>query len=266
MNKNFFFWKALILLLLSFTIGCAPSSETLKKEEMAITARNLGEKYMVENNFPKAIKEFTRAEQLDPKDPITQYHMGLAFRASAKTTRNPTSKSTFLDLAVKHYKKALDLDPDYSEARNNLGNVYMDQQKWDKAIECYEKVSKDLVYPTPYFPLSNLGWAYYNKNDYALAEKYYLDALNLEPRFLLAILGLGRTYIAMGKTLDAVGVLEKAAEVYPQTPEVYFDLADAYKASKNVKKAIEAYRKVITLSPNSVQAYKANQEIERINQ
>ena len=65
-----------------------------------------------------------------------------------------------------------------------------------------------------------------------MAEKYYLDALNLEPRFLLAMLGLGRTYIAMGRTADATGVLEKAAEAYPQTPEVYLDLADAYKAAK----------------------------------
>jgi len=228
--------------------------------------KNLGEKYMIEKNYPKAIKELTRAEQLNPKDPITQHYMGLAFRSSAKTTRNPSSQNHFLALAVKHYKKALDLNPDYSIARNNLGNVYMDQKKWDEAIACYETVTKDLVYTTPYFPLSNLGWAYYNKKDYGLAEKYYLDALNLEPRFLLAMLGLGRTYIASGRTSDAIGVLEKAAEAYPQTPEIYLDLAEAYKASKDNRKALASYRKVIELSPKSVLAFKANKGIKKLNQ
>lgn len=266
MNKIIIIWKTVIFLLLGFAISCAPTAETLKNEEMAITARGLGEKYMLEGTYPKAIKELTRAEQLNPKDHITQNYLGLSFRTSAKNTHNPTSKSNFLDLAVKHYKKALDLNPDYSIARNNLGNAYMDQEKWDEAIACYKEVTKDLVYTTPYFPLSNLGWAYYNKKEYGLAEKHYLDALNLEPRFLLAMLGLGRTYIAMGRTSDATGVLEKAVEAYPQTPEVYFDLADAYKASKNYKKALTSYRKVIELAPKSLQGYKANTEIKKLNQ
>lgn len=258
----------LIIIAISFfcfTIGCAPSSETLKNEESSITARNLGEKYMLQGDYPKAIKELTRAAKFNPKDPTIQNYLGLSFRARAKNTHNPTSKANFLDLAVTHYKKALKIDPDYSEARNNLGNVYMDQKQWDEAIVCYKAVTKDLVYNTPHFSLSNLGWAYYNKKEYELAEKYYLDALNLEPRFLLAMLGLGRTYIAMGKISDATGVLEKAANVYPQTPEVYLDLAESYKAAGNYQKALAAYQKVIKLSPKSVMAFKANREIKKIN-
>jgi len=266
MSGKPFIRRTLVLSLLYFVLACAPSSETLKNEELAISARNLGEKYMFERDYPKAIKELTNAARLNPKDPITQNYLGLSFRARASSTHNPTSKQNYLHLAEKHYKKALDLDPNYSQARNNLGNVYIDQQKWDEAIVCYKTVTKDLVYTTPYFPLSNLGWAYYNKKEYGLAEKYYLDALNLEPRFLLAMLGLGRTYTALGRTADATGVLEKAAEVYPQTPEVYMDLADAYKASKNYRKAMDSYRKVIELAPNTVLAYKANKEINKLNQ
>src|SRR4030042_1594171 len=206
MNNRPVICKTFLLLMLSFIISCAPSNETLKNEEMWITARNLGEKYMLEGTYPKAIKELTRAQQLNPKDHITQNYLGLSFRASAKNTHNPTSKNNFLDLAVTHYKQSLSLNPKYSEARNNLGNIYVDLGKWDEAIACYKEVTKDLVYTTPHFPLSNLGWAYYNKRDYGLSEKYYLDALNLEPRFLLAMLGLGRTYIAMGRTSDATGV------------------------------------------------------------
>ncbi len=37
-----------------------------------------------------------------------------------------------------------------------------------------QKVLKDLLYPTPQFPLSNLGWAYLGKQNYMLAESYFL--------------------------------------------------------------------------------------------
>lgn len=250
----------------SVCIGCASSNQTIKNRELSITTRELGEKYMLEGNYPKAINELNKAIELNPKDYIAQYDLGLSFRARAKNTNNPTSKSNFIELAVKHYKTALDINPDYSIARNNLGNAYMDQGKYDEAIECYKAVTKDLVYTTPYYPLSNLGWAYYNKKEFGLAEKYYLDALNLQPRFLLAMLGLGRTYIAMGRISDATGVLEKAAEIYPQTPEIYLDLAKAYQAAKNNKNALAAYQKVIELAPKSLLAYKAHKEIKKMNQ
>jgi Tfp pilus assembly protein PilF len=258
-------FKALLLILLAFAIGCTPAAVSLKKQKMALTARDLGEKIMLDGDFPRAIKELNRATKLNPNDPVTHNYLGLSYRASAKNTHNSTSKNNFLNLAVKHYKMALDLDPDYSIARNNLGNVYIDQKKWDDAIDCYKEVTKDLEYTPPYYPLSNLGWAYYNKKEYDTAEKYYLDALNLEPKFLLAMLGLGRTYLSMGKTSDALGVLEKTAEVYPKTPEVYLDLANAYKASKNNQKALDAYRKVIQLAPKTVLAFKANKEINKLS-
>lgn len=266
MIKNQPILKTLLLLALCLAIGCAPTAETLRNEELATTTRDLGEKYMLDGNYPKAIEELVKAEKLNPKDPITHNYLGLSFRARANNTHNPTSKKNFIELSVSHYKKALELKPDYSIARNNLGNAYMDLEKWDEAIDCYKEVLRDLVYRPPYFPLSNLGWAYYNKKEYEMAERYYLDALNLEPRFLLAMLGLGRTYIAMGRTSDATGVLEKAAETYPNTPEIYLDLADAYKTSRNTQKALAAYRKVIELAPKSVMAYKADKEIKKMNQ
>lgn len=265
MIKRICICKTLFILFLVFSLGCTHNTVTLKKQRTALTARDLGEQFMLDGDYPRAIKELNRAAKLNPYDPVTHNYLGLSFRARAKNTHNPTSKINFLSLAEKNYKIALDLDPDYSIARNNLGNVYIDQKKWDDAIDCYKEVTKDLEYSPPYFPLSNLGWAYYNKKEYDVAEKYYLDALNLQPKFLLAMLGLARTYLSMGKTSDAIGVLEKTAEVYPQTPEVYLDLANAYKAANNTQKALAAYRKVIKLSPKSVMAFQANKEINKIN-
>ena len=105
-----------------------------------------------------------------------------------------------MDLAVKHFKKALEIKPDYAPAINNLGTAYIKKKEWDTAIRYFKEVSENLLYATPHFALSNLGWAYYNKKEYALAEKFYLKALEISPKFINALVGLGKTYTAMGRS------------------------------------------------------------------
>ena len=43
-----------------------------------------------------------------------------------------------LDAAVKRYKKALVIKPDYAEAHNNLGNVLKDLGQLDAAVKSYD--------------------------------------------------------------------------------------------------------------------------------
>jgi type IV pilus assembly protein PilF len=231
--------------------SCAANKEVRKKQEEA--SRNLGEAYMQQGDFSSALREFLKAEKIYFKDPILQNDLGLAYMAKGR-----------LDLAVKHFKKALKLKPDYVPARNNLGTAYLAGKKWDVAIACFEEIVGDVLYATPHYPLTNLGWAYYNKQEYEVAEKYYSDALKLEPNFITALRGLGRTYIAMGRAADAVATLEKAVKKYPRSAESYFYLAKAYSLSGEYIKAISVYKKVIELVPDSPLAVEAQKEAKKI--
>jgi tetratricopeptide (TPR) repeat protein len=109
-----------------------------------------------------------------------------------------------------------------------------------------------------------MGIAYYNKQDYANAEKYYLEALDLEPKFVLALRNLGKTYIAMNKLPQAVIVLEKAVANAPESANTYLDLGNAYHMSGKAQMALLAYQKVISLSPNTPAAETAQKEILKI--
>ena len=171
-----------------------------------------------------------------------------------------------IDLAINHFKKAVKIKPDYAPAKNNLGTAYLAKKKWDNAIACFKGIIGELLYATPHYPLSNLGFAYYNKKEYRLAEKYYQDALKIEPRFAIALRGLGKTYIAMGKIPEAVAVFEKAVKNSPRFAEIYFDLADAYRITNDYKKALDAYKKVIELAPDSPLAVEARKEAEKIKE
>ena len=232
------FVLSLSLFIVFCIASCAANIEVRKKQEEA--SRNLGEAYMQQGDFFSALREFLKAEKLYSKDPYLQNDLGLAYMAKDR-----------LELAIKHFKKAVKLKPDYAPARNNLGTAYLAGKEWDVAIACFKEIVDDILYATPHYPLTNLGWAYYNKQEYKLAEKYYSDALELQPNFITALRGLGRTYIAMGRVADAVAMLEKAVKNYPRSAESYFYLAKAYSLSREYKKAISAYNKVVELAPDS---------------
>jgi len=245
------FVLSLSLLLIFCIASCAANTEVRKKQGEA--SRNLGEAYMQQGDFSSALREFLKAEKIYSKDPLLQNDLGLAYMAKDR-----------LDLAIKHFKKAVKLKPDYVPAKNNLGTAYLAKKEWDVAIACFKEIVDDVLYATPHYPLTNLGWAYYNKQEYEVAEKYYSEALKLEPDFIIALRGLGQNYMAMERAADAVAMLEKAVKNYPRSAESYFYLAKAYSLSSEYKKAISTYNKVVELAPDSPLAFDAQKEVEKI--
>ena len=113
-------------------------------------------------------------------------------------------------------------------------------------------------------PLSNLGWAYYNKKAYEQAEKYYLEALEIAPKFINALRGLSLTYMAMGKVPEGIEILETAIKEYPRMTLLYFDLATAYTLLHDYESALNAYDKVVELSPGSAFAREAEKKAQKI--
>jgi type IV pilus assembly protein PilF len=245
-------WKPILLLLPALLlVACAADRRVRIKQGEA--SRNLGEAFMHEGNYTAALKELLRAEELIPDDPYLQNDLGLTYMARERH-----------DQAIAHFRKAIRLDPDYAPARNNLGTAYLAKGDWDAAIATLSELTEDLLYATPHFPLTNLGFAYYNKGNYQMAERYYRQALDLQPRYIIALRGLGRTYLAAGKISQAVETLEKAVEMAPRFPALYLDMARAYAAAADLEAARDAYRKTMALAPDTDLARTAKQEIDNL--
>jgi len=72
-----------------------------------------------------------------------------------KNKGNDCFKKGDYETAIHHYKNALDLDPNYSNAWNNLGLTYIRTGKIEEAKKCYEKMSlpqkKQKAQPNPIF-------------------------------------------------------------------------------------------------------------------
>ncbi len=250
MNKYRLNWIILGVVAVC-TMSCAANQHVKKKQGEAF--RNLGEVYLNQGDYTAALKEFLKTESLYPDDPFLHYDLGLAYKAKKE-----------LDLAVQHFKKAIKLKPDYAPAQNGLGTVYLDKGEWDVAIAYFKEVAESLVYASPHLPLSNLGWAYYNKKAYEQAEKYYLEALEIAPKFINALRGLGLTYMAMGKVPEGIEILESAVKEYPRMALLSFDLGTAYTLLNDYERALNAYKKVDELAPKSALARQAEKAVQKI--
>jgi tetratricopeptide (TPR) repeat protein len=75
----------------------------------------------------EAAQEFLEAARCDPKLPEARFNM-----AALLETVRP-------ELAVREYRKALELRGDWPEAHNNLGAVLMGQGEWEQAREHLEE-------------------------------------------------------------------------------------------------------------------------------
>ncbi len=238
--------------LLFFFTGCTQQDKYQVKKQ-ADAARNLGEAYMAESSYPEALKELLKADRLDPKNPYTHNDLGLVYMGLERPEH-----------AIGMFKKAIALNPDYVSAKNNLGSAYLMKKDWDSAIKILEKIAGNLLYASPQYPLSNLGWAYYNKREYPIAKKYYSDALKRKPLFFPALLGLGRTYLAMGRIFDAKSEFLKAKTINPDNPELLFELGRIYRLSGDYIKARKNLNNAISKTQDSTLVEKAISEIKRL--
>jgi type IV pilus biogenesis/stability protein PilW len=239
---------------MAFSSACAPTSSISPQDrKKANASRDLGEAYFREKRYTAALGELYKAEKINPDDPILHNDFGLVFMAKEK-----------YDMAVTHFQKAVELKPDYSLAKNNLGSAYLVMEQWDKAIAALEPVTEDMLYATPHYPLSNLGWAYYNKGDYDKARRYLDKALELKPDFVIAQLNLGRTFLATGRLHQALNLFEKIASESPNNPLVLLELGKTYRLLGDYDNARLALRGVIKVTKDSDLALKASEELRKL--
>ncbi len=240
------------VLVFALLFSCAFNRSAQNRQE-AEAIRNIGEAYMGEGDYTKALRELLRAAHIYPDDPFLQNDLGLCYLAKDDPEQ-----------AIVHFKRALELNPDYSPAKNNLGSAYIALQEWDKAIACFEEASRDLLYATPFFPLSNLGYVYFRKGDYDRAIEYYRRALRLKPDFPKALHGLGQVYLEKGEVSKALLYLRKAASLVPNAAPVLYDLGRALEQDGRYIEAVDAYKRAAVFGETTPVGDKAAEAVRRL--
>lgn len=105
--------------------------------------------------------------------------------------------------AVTHYEISLKLDPKNSEAANNLGNAFLDLNRFREAAAMYERALSNDLYRTPYIAQGNLGWALYKQGDVPAGVSHLRAAIQINPDFCQGYRSLGLIASEQGQPAEA---------------------------------------------------------------
>ncbi|MBU0711979.1 tetratricopeptide repeat protein, partial [bacterium] len=135
------------------------------------------------------------------------------------------------DEAKSFYLRAIELNPEYTDAYNNLGIVYKEQGNYSDAIECFQKAIA--INPNFSEAYLNLGSVYNDQENYFDAIKCYKKAIEINPDCSEAYYNLGLVYSKQGIYSDAIKCYKKAIEINPDFSEAYYNLGVVYNNQGN---------------------------------
>jgi Tfp pilus assembly protein PilF len=170
--------------------GCI-SEERMKKadgyyqEGVAVFNNDQQSAYV---SFQKALKE-------NPHHRNSHYAVALIYATQQKFTE-----------AEAEIREALDVDPDYPEAHEFLGQLLVKQNRRPEAIRAFRKAASSPLYTTPDLAFFHMSLALQLEGDMEGAKRALEDALKVTPPNVppaLVYLELGRVHYKLGEDAKA---------------------------------------------------------------
>ena len=157
-------------------------------EDRVSAQLDLARGYLEQRDWNRAKAPLERALTIDPRN--VQAHVLSAVLYSAE---NET------EIAEGHYRTALRLEPENSQALNNYASFLYAQERYEEAASTLEKLVADTAYRARSQAFESLGLAYLKLDRKADARDAFTRALQLNMRLPQSNLRLSELYLQDGE-------------------------------------------------------------------
>lgn len=189
-------------------------------------------------DLPAAEKEFQRAIQLDPKNPVPHRYLGAVYSKEGKKSE-----------ASAEFQRALALDPKDWRTYMEIGLEAYNGGRYKDAAANWERVIQ--IQPDDVRALVNLGAVYHALGRDDDASSALQRALEIKPNGdVYNNLGTIRYY--QGKYDLAAAAFEKTVALNANDYNSWASLGDAYRQLHNQGKADQAYQQAIQLIKDEI--------------
>lgn len=154
--------------------------------------------------------------------------------------------------AEKELEKVLLQDPKNGEVLLHLATVHLNNQAPDKAIQRVELYLKE--HPATPLAFELLGNGFAQKGNTYQAEEAYQKALQLNPSQRGARNGLALLYGSTGRMTEARNLLQKSLELDQQNMQAHYLLLQLEGSAGNLAEAIEVGKRLLKLFPDEIRA------------
>lgn len=146
------------------------------------------------------------------------------------------------------YRELLKQKPQWGQVLTALGNLYLDQDRPDRAKPVFEKAAN--LNPPDLSACYNLGRLKQLENDHEGAIAIYKAMIDLQPEVGLVWNNLGVAYRETGKPDDAIASFREAVRLAPDMAAAWNNLGVAQDERNLGEAAVISYRKAIDLQPD----------------
>lgn len=122
-------------------------------------------------------------------------------------------------LADENFRRAIELDRNDSEARNNYGWFLCTRGRYQEGLEQFKAALRNPLYTRPEQAMTNAGLCAEKSGDLMLAEANLVKSLKLQPDNPNTILKLAALNFRQDRLPDAQRLLERYSELAPPTAE-----------------------------------------------
>ncbi len=203
----------LIFIWLVFFLSCAPTT----KEEQAknwLYYYDLGMSALSAKNYSEAIANFFIATQKAPNEPKVWNSLGIAYMEVFEYEK-----------AESAFRRALEVDKKFTEARLNLGVMYFRKKDYENALREIRTALADEAFPHKHIAFYYLARIYKAIDNQNLYLENLRKATAYNPMFFEAQLELANAYEEMGDYRSAIDVYRNLLNNGIRTPQIELSMA-----------------------------------------
>jgi Tfp pilus assembly protein PilF len=165
--------------------------------------------------------------------------------------------------AIKRLERAVEIEPGFAEAWNNLGTIAYHARRFSDAERYFRQALEQV--PGAYPPAVNLGGVLLNLGRYLEALGYNRYAVQEQPGDTLANSQLGMNYLFLDRLDLALKYLKEAKRLDPghfTYPQLH--LADIYLRLNDRQAALRELEEFLKLHPDAPEAERVRGEVSRL--
>lgn len=204
----------------------------------AFDLRVVGSDYVLLGSFSDADRWFSQAVEWEPRNVLGWYYLG-----RAKYSEN------LFEEAVTVFERCLKLDPKNVKASDNLGLAYQALGRMDEAVAAYRN-AMDWESGTPNNPgpFINMGMLLEEQDKPQESVPFFKRALEIAPLDAKAHQEIGKAYFNLDQPALAETELLKAVELAPNNARAHYVLGQLYRKQGKGDKAKEQFARYAELN------------------
>lgn len=152
------------------------------------------------------------------------------------------------DVAILHFRKAIEIYPDFFDAHISLAQLYVDTSQREKAEASFRQALK--INPKSVSTMVSLGEVYRRQKKYSEAEKVLEAALKVDNGSWESNFTLGRIHWELKDIVKAGKYVARTLELQPNVAEAHLLAGNIFIRAGLPANALVEYEEYLRLAPN----------------